>query len=125
MLIIFLYTIHYKFGGTELNEFNVLEHINKLCEVHGWTYYRLAQEADVPYSTLTNMMKRNTIPSIPTLERLCYAFGITLSEFFIDMEPNDILEQRSFKHLISYWSKISNEDQELLLSIAKRLAKDK
>ena len=108
-----------------MNEFNVLEHINKLCQVYGWTYYRLAQEADVPYSTLTNMMKRNTIPSIPTLERLCYAFGISLSEFFMDMEPNDISKQRSFKHLISYWSKISIEDQELLLSIAKRLAKDK
>ena len=105
-----------------MNEFDVLKHINQLCEAYGWTYYRLAQEADVPYSTITNMMKRNTIPSIPTLERLCYAFGITLSEFFVDSEPNNMWDQRSFKHLINYWSKLSIEDQELLVTLAKRLS---
>ena len=108
-----------------MNEFDVLGHINQLCKAYGWTYYRLAQEADVPYSTITNMMKRNTIPSIPTLERLCHAFGITLSEFFIDTELENVSEQRPFNHLISYWSKISMEDQELLLSVAKRLANEK
>ena len=108
-----------------MNEFDVLDHINQICKSYGWSYYRLAQEADVPYSTITNMMKRNTIPSIPTLERICYAFGITLSEFFIETELEKATEQRPFNHLISYWSKISMEDQELLLSVAKRLANEK
>ena len=108
-----------------MNEFDVLEHINQLCKAYGWTYYRLSQEADVPYSTITNMMKRNTIPSIPTLERFCHAFGITLSEFFVDTELEELTQKKSFHHLMNYWSKIPLEDQELLLSVARRLANEK
>lgn len=102
-----------------MNEFDVLEHINKLCNDFGWTYYRLAQEADVPYSTLTNMMKRNTIPSIPTLERICYAFGISLSDFFADTAQTD---EKFSQQLNDYYSKLSEKDQELLLTIAQRLS---
>ena len=66
---------------------DVIQHIQDLCRERSWTYYRLAKEADIPYSTLNNMVNRTNIPTIPTLQKLCDAFGITLADFFLD-EPD-------------------------------------
>lgn len=103
-----------------MSDFNVLEHINELCKNYGWTYYRLAQEADIPYSTITNMAKRNTIPSIPTLERICFAFGITLADFFAATKSTDSIDY-SYQRFSLYWSKLPEEDREMLIALAKRL----
>ena len=63
---------------------NVLKKINKLRIDRGWSVYRLSVESGVTQSTLTNMFNRETQPTISTLQALCEAFGITMSEFFSD-----------------------------------------
>lgn len=108
-----------------MEDFNVLEHISKLCKDYGWSYYRLSREADIPYSTITNMMKRRTVPSVPTLERICFAFGITISEFFSESSVEEEAAQRDSKRLLRYWFKLSESDRELLLTLAKRLSSKK
>lgn len=52
--------------------------IKQLMEERGWTDYRLAKEANLSHSTITNVFKRNNAPTLPTLEVICRAFGITL-----------------------------------------------
>ena len=52
--------------------------IKQLMEERGWTDYRLAKEANLSHSTITNVFKRNNAPTLPTLEVICSAFGITL-----------------------------------------------
>ena len=61
---------------------NVLEKIKKLQKERGWTTYKLAYEACLTQSTLSNMFARGTCPTVDTLEKICDAFGITLSKFF-------------------------------------------
>ena len=53
--------------------------IKQLMEERGWTDYRLAKEANLSHSTITNLFKRNNAPTLPTLEVICRAFGITLT----------------------------------------------
>ena len=53
--------------------------IKKLMEERGWTDYRLAKESGLSHSTVTNMFNRNNAPTLPTLEAVCRAFGITLA----------------------------------------------
>jgi transcriptional regulator with XRE-family HTH domain len=62
----------------------VLERIKKLRDERGWSDYRLAKEADLSQTTLSNLYKRGNTPTIPTLEMICGAFGITLTQFFSD-----------------------------------------
>lgn len=62
--------------------FDVLERIQELRKMKGWTIYRLAEESELTQSTIANMFTRKTLPSISTLVALCNAFGITLSQFF-------------------------------------------
>ena len=61
---------------------NVLEKVKKLQEERGWSTYKLAYEAGLTQSTLSNMFARGTCPTVDTLEKICSAFGISLSEFF-------------------------------------------
>lgn len=42
--------------------------IRQLMEKRGWTDYRLAKEANLSHSTVTNMFNKNNAPTLPTLE---------------------------------------------------------
>ena len=62
------------------------ERLRRLLEERGWTEYRLAKKCRLSQSTIANIYRRNTVPSIATLEAICKGFGITLSQFFADEE---------------------------------------
>ena len=61
---------------------NVLDRIVELRLERGWSEYRLTQEADISQSTVSSWFTRGAQPSVDSLERICHAFGITLSQFF-------------------------------------------
>ena len=63
---------------------DVQKSIRELMNERGWTDYRLAKEANLSHSTVTNMFNRNNAPTLPTLEAVCNGFGITLVQFFSD-----------------------------------------
>lgn len=60
----------------------VFERIKYFCEIKHYTMYRLAKEAELPYSSLNNIIHRRTCPTIGTLEKLCKGLNITMTEFF-------------------------------------------
>ena len=64
------------------DDMDVKSRIQQLMDERGWTIYRIAKEANIPWITVRNMFKRNTEPSIQTLECLCKGMGITLVQFF-------------------------------------------
>jgi len=94
-------------------EESVLIHIRELCNKRSWTIYRLAKESDISYSTLNNLFNRNNIPSIPTLEKICDGFGITLSQFFADDNPFPLLTEKQ-QELLKRYSELPPADRELL-----------
>ena len=63
---------------------DVLKRLDDLMKERGWSDYRLAQNSKLSSSTIANIRSRNTVPSVVTLESICNAFGITLSQFFAD-----------------------------------------
>lgn len=56
--------------------------LQQLLENRGWTTYRLAVNCGLSHATIANIYKRNTVPSVSTLDAICSGFGITLSQFF-------------------------------------------
>ena len=60
--------------------------LQQLLRERGWTEYRLSKECGLAQSTIGNIFRRNTVPSIETLEKICKGFGITLSQFFADRD---------------------------------------
>lgn len=65
---------------------NVLERITYYRTQKGWTEYQLAVESELTQSTISSWYRKDLIPSIPSLEKICNAFGITLSQFFAENE---------------------------------------
>lgn len=89
--------------------------IEELMKERGWTLYRLSVESDLPYSSIENLFRRNTEPTLPTLRNLCNGLGISLSEFFSD-EPAPVrvdytLEERN---LIVQYRSLRRTDRKLL-----------
>ena len=96
----------------------VIEHIKNLCNQRGWTYYKLAQKSNIPYSSLNTMLKKQHIPSMNNLIKICKGFDITLSQFFSGIEPSND-EQSMFLNL---WNSLDEHSKELVLTYMYGLA---
>jgi len=82
---------------------------------------KLAKEAGLSQSTISNLFKRNMLPTIPTLEAICSSFGLTLSQFFADGNIVSLTSQQ--RELINCWNLLSGEQKEILLQLMKTMKK--
>ena len=90
--------------------------IRQLMEERGWTDYKLAKESGLSRSTVANMFNRNNAPTLPTLEAVCKAFGITLAQFFSEGDdPATLTEEQRI--LFSRWSTLTDKQKRLLLEL--------
>ncbi len=103
-----------------MRDTDVIEHIKELCREREWSYYRLAAEAGISYSTLNNMIHRSNIPTIPTLQKICDGFGISLSDFFAEGYENANLT-KSQNEMLELFSSLHKNDRQLLVAYAKGL----
>ena len=98
---------------------DVKERLQQLMDERQWTIYRVAKEADIPWSTVRNMFKRNTEPSIGTLEAICKGMGMTLPQFF-DVE-NQMGLTDDQRQLINQWSKLDERKKRLVSELVDAL----
>ena len=93
--------------------------LRQLLEERGWSEYRLAKKCGLSESTLANIFRRNTVPSISTLESICNGFGITMSQFFAD---GDMVEMTpALKELFDNWITLTLAQKEIVLKMVKAL----
>ena len=89
--------------------------LRQLLEERGWSEYRLSKECGLSESTLANIFRRNTLPSIGTLESICAGFGITLSQFFAE---GDMVEMTSeLKEVFNGWVNLTTEQKNAVMQI--------
>ena len=95
---------------------NKLQH---LLDERGWTRYQLAKRCGLSESTIANIFRRNTMPSIGTLESICDAFGITLSQFFAEgmmIELSPELEE-----FVSSWVVLTADQKDVVMQMLRAL----
>lgn len=98
------------------------ERLRKLLAERGWTEYRLAKNSGLSESTIANIFKRNTSPSIATLEAICKGFGITLSQFFAE---GDMVEMTpDTKALFESWVVLTPDQKAAALHMLKAMSHD-
>lgn len=56
-----------------------------------WSEYQLAEKSGLTQSTISSWYRKNMLPTIPSLSKICDAFGITLSQFFLEDNDNATL----------------------------------
>lgn len=106
-------------------EEDVINRIKYFLEYKHWSLYKLAKEADMPYGSLSNIFNRKTVPSIPTLGRICKGFGINLSTFF-EYDDNPIKTEglsETEQDIINSYRVLSVNDKSLLKAYLDGLCK--
>jgi len=89
-----------------------------LAERH-WSKYRLSKASGLSESTIANIFKRNTDPTITTLEAVCKGFGITLSQFFAEDEMVELSPE--LKDLFDSWMPLALEQKNAVLQVIKTM----
>ena len=101
---------------------DVHERLKEILDERGWSEYRLARECGLSDSTIHNIYRRNTSPSIPTLEIICNGFGITLSQFFAEEEMVELSPE--LKALFEGWRPLTPQQKEAVLTVMQAFASD-
>lgn len=99
---------------------DVIGRITELTTKHGWSSYKLAKESGLSSSTIANIYRRHTIPSLSTIETICDAFGITLSQFFAE-DMNAVPLTKEQKHIFDLWSNLTPSQKELIEKLIDEL----
>lgn len=99
---------------------DVLAAIVAYREERGWTEYQLAERSGLPQSTISSWYRKNMIPTIPSLEKICAAFGITLSQLFAEGNAPVSLT-KSQRRLLERWSRLDEEQQQIIFSLIDRM----
>ncbi len=98
---------------------NINKKIIDLCNERGWSLYELSLRSGITQSSLNSMMKRGNPPKIENLHCICDAFGITLSQFFLEDEKLEILSANE-KKLVSLFRKLPAKKQSALIDLIDR-----
>lgn len=117
---------------------NVTERIEMLMKERGWSIYRLAKETGLSQSTLAHIFRKDSVPTVATLEVICRSFGLSLSQFFAEGGPLRTADKSTLQdsvtssvsssekaidsrylskeqaRLISGWSLLSSDQRELV-----------
>ena len=98
---------------------DVKEKLLDMLKARNWSYYRLAKESDIAWSTIRNMFDRGTEPTLPTLEAICRGFDISLAELLTDDDSMNLSPDQ--RELLENWEKLDAEDRKLCLGLLRSL----
>ena len=104
-------------GGITMN---VLERILYYRKQKNWTEYQLAEKSGLTQSTISSWYRKNMLPTIPSLEKICDAFGITLAQFFSNNSDSFTLTPLQ-RDLLIESTRLTEEQQRALLDFFKTL----
>lgn len=90
--------------------------ITKYRESRGWSEYALAERSGLPQSTISSWYCKNASPTVASLEKICRAFGITLSQLFSEgNEPVSLTDSQ--RELLDRWSRLTEEQQKAVFTL--------
>lgn len=99
------------------------ERLRQLLNERGWSEYKLAKRCGLSESTVANIFRRNTVPSIATLETICSGFGITMSQVFAEGDMVEITPE--LKELFENWVNLTPEQKKAANQMLKAMNNSK
>lgn len=102
---------------------NVIKKLIELREKSGLSDYRIAKEAGLSPSTVSNIFTRNTVPRVDTLESVCGVFGVTLAQFFQENEEMALLSEEEIE-MLSKWKTLSEKKKKAVRSLLSAMIED-
>lgn len=94
---------------------DVLQKITTERLARNWSEYQLAIKAGLPQSTISSWYRKNMMPSLTSLEKICNAFDITLSQFFSSSSLTELTYEQ--KILFDKWDLLTPEQKAAILHL--------
>ena len=104
---------------------DILGKISHLREERNWSEYQLSVRSGLTQSTISSWYRKNTLPTIPSLERICDAFGISMSQFFMEENETQVILEEKQIRLISYMERLDPAQAELITSLVESMSRNK
>lgn len=99
---------------------DVLKEITRLRIKRKWSEYELAKNSGLTQSTISTWYRKNQMPTIQTLDKVCKGFGITLSQFFAEGDDAVFLTPAQ-KEMLDNWSALNEAQKQLVLDLLKSM----
>ncbi len=95
---------------------DVLGRITEQRKKRNWTEYQLAQKSGLPQSTILSWYRKNMLPSLQSLEKICGAFDMTMAQFLVEngCQREVTLDQR---RLLEKWELLSPGQKKAFLML--------
>ena len=98
---------------------DVTKRIDSLLKQRGWSVYRLGKESGLSQSTLAHIFREDSAPTISTLETICKAFGITLSQFFAEGDFVSLTTEQ--QNMLDKWATLNEDQKRLVLDMIENM----
>ena len=99
---------------------DILSTITAYRQARGWTEYQLAERSGLPQSTISSWYRKSMIPTVPSLEKICEAFGITLSQLFaVDDTPVALTPKQ--REMLNRWDRLNEEQQAVIFQLIDKM----
>ncbi len=89
---------------------DILERITQMRTERNWTEYQLAEKSGLTQSTISSWYRKGMLPTIPSLAKICDAFEVSLSQFFLD-NPQESVMLTDKQHVLLTTTAKLNEAQ--------------
>ena len=99
---------------------DVLKRILDLRIERGWSEYKLSMESEIPQTTISSWFRKQICPTISSIEKLCKAYNISLSQFFADASDTVTLTEKQTM-LLDQFRRLDAVQQEALLKFLSSL----
>jgi len=99
---------------------DILATITEHRLARGWTEYQLAEHSGLPQSTISSWYRKGMMPTVISLEKICTAFGITLSQLFAEGDSPVSLTESQQK-LLECWARLSADQQAVVFALIDKM----
>jgi len=94
---------------------DILKKIADQRTARNWTEYQLAVRSGLPQSTISSWYRKNMLPSLASLEKICSAFDMTMAQFL--SEDNFTELTKSQKELLEKWELLNARQKNAFLDL--------
>ena len=67
----------------------IADNIIALCKKRDMSKYRLSQLTGISQSSIGKIIAKESLPTMPTVEKICDALGVTMAQFFAGITSLD------------------------------------
>ena len=92
----------------------IADNIIALCKKRDMSKYRLSQLTGISQSSIGKIIAKESLPTMPTVEKICDALGVTMAQFFAGMDVQEVL---------NIWNNLDEKEQNVVIQMLRGLQK--